>query len=264
MDNDGPRNVLAQGHQTLRFNAVAATTTRTVPGAARKDQPVEKLRAPRLTIHGAGEKVELTSGTDYTKRHNGNDEAMFTLTEKGLATLARLKALDPATTVETWVPAKANTTQPWGSGPVRNATLGDLAATATLTADGMDATRAPVTVTHVNHVNVVERGKCFDAAAATTTVADREDSTEDSTETETARATVTDVVTRETTRADGSTATVTETQVNGVGGGGGTPSIGKRFGDLASTGAGVLGVTGLAVLLIILGLILRRRNDDEE
>lgn len=158
MDNDGPRNVLAQGHLTLRFNAVAATTTRTVPGAARKDQPVEKLRAPRLTIHGAGEKVELTSGTDYTKRHNGNDEATFTLTEKGMATLARLKALDSATTVQTWVPARANTTQPWGSGPVRNATLGDLAA----------------------------------------------------------------------------------------------------------TDAGVIGITGLAVLLIILGLILRRRNGDEE
>ena len=265
-DNDGPRSVLAQGTQALRFNAVAATKTRTVPGTAHRDQPVEKLSAPRLTIHGAGEQLELTSGDDYTELQNGNDEATFTLTEKGLATLARLKALDAATTIETWVPARANTTQPWGSGPVRNATLGDLAATATLTADGMDATRAPVTVRNVNHVNVVERGKCFDAAAATTTVTDREDSTETSTETatETARATVTDVVTHETTRADGSTATVTETQVNRAGGGGGTPSIGKRIGDLASTGAGVLGITGVAVLLIILGLMLRRRDGEEE
>lgn len=261
-DNDGPRSVLAQGHQALRFDAAAATTTHTVPGTARKDQPVEKLRAPRLAVRGAEESVVLTSGTDYTEGQHGNDEATFTLTEKGLATLARLKALDPATTVETWVPAKANTTQPWGNGPVRNATLGDLTATATLTADGMDATRAPVKVRHVNHINVVGRGKCFDAVAATTTVTDREESPETSTETSTARATVTDIVTRETTREDGSTATVTETVVRKDGGGSGS-SIRERVGDLASTGAGVIGITGLAVLLIILGLILRRRNGEE-
>lgn len=261
--NDGPRSVLAQGHRTLRFDVVAATTTRTVPGTARKDQPEEKLHAPRLTLRGAGENVELTSGTDYTERQRGNDEATFTLTEKGLAALARLKALDSATTVETWVPAKANTERPWGSGPVRGATLGDLAATATLTTDGMDATRTPVTVRHVNHINVVKRGKCFDAAAATTTVTDREESTEKSTATGTARATVTDVVTHETARADGSTATVTETVVRKTGGGDGS-SIRKRVGDLASTGAGVMSITWLAVLLIILGLILRRRNGEEE
>ena len=71
------------------------------------------------------------------------------------------------------------------------------------------------------------------------------------------------MVTRETTRADGSPATVTETVVK-RGEGDGTPSIGERVGDLASTGASVIGITGLAVLLILLGLFLRRRNDDEE
>ena len=117
---------------------------------------------------------------------------------------------------------------------------------------------------------MVERGKCFDAAAATTTVTDGDQhSTETETETQTptsampSDASVTEVVTRETTRADGSTATVTETVVR-EGEGDGTPSISKRVGDLASTGAGVLGITGVAVLLIILGLILRRRNDEEE
>ena len=270
MDNDGPRNVLAQDHQTLRFNAVAATTTRTVPGAARKDQPVTKLQAPRLTIHGAGERTELKRGEDYDEQQQGNDEATFTLTSAGLAKLARAKSLDSATTVETWVPAKANDKKPWGSGPVRNATLGDLAATATLTADGMDATRAPVTVEHVNHINVVQRARCFDAAAATTTVTDDDQrSTETETEAQTqtsaapSDATVTEVVTRETTRADGSTATVTETVVK-RGEGDGTPSIGERVGNLAYTGAGVIGITGVALLLIILGLILRRRNGEEE
>ena len=267
-DDDGPRSVVARGEQALRFDAVAAATSKQAPGTARKDQPVDKLQAPRLTIHGAGESTELRRGEDYDEQQKGNDEATFTLTSAGLAKLARAKSLDSATTVETWVPAKANEKQPWGSGPVRNATLGDLAATATLTADGMDATRAPVTVEHVNHINVVERGKCFDAAAATTTVTDDDQpSTETETETQPSatisNATVTEVVTRETTRADGSTSTVTETVVR-EGEGDGTPSISKRVGDLASTGAGVLGITGVAVLLIILGLILRRRNDGDE
>ena len=268
-DNDGPRSVVARGEQVLRFDAAAATTSKQVPGTARKDQPVTKLQAPRLTIHGAGESTELQRGEDYDEQQHGNDEATFTLTSSGLTKLAHAKSLDPATTVETWVPAKANDKKPWGSGPVRNATLGDLAATATLTADGMDATRTPVTVQHVNHINVVDRAKCFDAAAGTTTVTEREQtnetetSTETATSSDTARATVTEVVTRETTRADGSTATVTETVVR-KGEGDAAPSISKRVGDLASTGAGVLGITGVAVLLIILGLILRRRNDGDE
>lgn len=267
--NDGPRSVVARGEQVLRFDAAAATTSKQVPGTARKDQPVTKLQAPRLTIHGAGKSTELKRGEDYDEQQQGNDEATFTLTSAGLAKLARAKSLDSATTVETWVPAKANADKPWGGGPVRNATLGDLATTATLTADGMDATRTPVTVQHVNHINVVDRAKCFDAAAGTTTVTEREQtnetetSTETATSSDTARATVTEVVTRETTRADGSTSTVTETVVR-EGEGDGTPSISKRVGDLASTGAGVLGITGVAVLLIILGLILRRRNDGDE
>lgn len=252
-ENDGPRSVLALGAQPLRFDAAAATTT--VTGAARSDQPVNKLSAPTLSVHGAGENVDLARGTDYDERLVGNDEARFTLTAAGRSKVARLKSLDPATTVEAWVPAKANADKPWGSGPVRNTTLGDLEATATLTADGMDATRTPVTVRHVNHINVVERGKCFDAAARTTTAAAE-------TVTEADAATVTEVITHETTRTDGSTVTVTETAVRKAGGGSGS-SIRERVGDLAYTGAGVIGITGLAVLLIILGLILRRRNDDE-
>lgn len=269
-ENSGPRSVLAQGRQALRFNAVAATTTVKVPGTARKEQPVEKLLAPRLIARGAGERVELKVGEDYTERQNGNGAATFALTEQGRAALAQLKGLDPATTVETWVPVKANEEKPWGSGPVRNATLGDLEATVTLRADGMGASREPVTVSHVNHINVVERAKCFDAAAGTT-ITDREPGppgtdteTATATESATASSAVTEVVTRETTRADGSPATVTETQVKEVGGGDGTPSIGKRIGNLASTGAGVLGITGVAVLLIILGLILHRRDGEEE
>ena len=42
------------------------------------------------------------------------------------------------------------------------------------------------------------------------------------------------------------------------------PWGGERVGNLAYTGAGVIGITGVALLLIILGLILRRRNGEEE
>lgn len=250
-EDNKPRSVLALGAQPLRFDAAAATTT--VTGAARSDQPVNKLSAPTLSVHGAGENVDLARGTDYDERLVGNDEARFTLTAAGRSKVARLKSLDPATTVEAWVPSKANADKPWGSGPVRNTTLGDLEATATLTADGMDATRTPVTVRHVNHINVVERGKCFEAAAGETTAA----------ATVTDSATVTEVITHETTRTDGSTVTVTETAVRKAGGGSGS-SIRERVGDLAYTGAGVIGIAGLAVLLIILGLILRRRNGEED
>lgn len=250
-EDDKPLSVLALGAQPLRFDAAATTTT--VTGTPRKQQPVNKLSAPKLSVRGAGEDRELQRDRDYNTRQVDNDEARFSLTQEGLKKVARLKSLDPATTVETWVPAKANTDKPWGSGPVRSATLGDLEATATLTADGMDALRTPVTVSHVNHINIVERGKCFEAAAGETTAA----------ATVTDSATVTEVITRETTRADGSTATVTETAVRKAGGGSGS-SIRERVGDLASTGASVIGITGLAVLLIILGLILRRRNGEED
>ncbi|WP_066524076.1 hypothetical protein [Corynebacterium bouchesdurhonense] len=90
------------------------------------------------------------------------------------------------------------------------------------------------------------------------------------TATETAPAT--EVITRETTRSDGSRATVTETVTrapgsgsgsgDGSGSGSGTGSGAARRGGLASTGAGVLGITGIAALLIILGLWLRRRGEE--
>ena len=258
-EDNAPRSVLAYGYTPLRFDAAAATTT--ISGTARNEQPVEKLTAPRLTIHGAGEEVRLERSGDYTEEKVDNDTARFTLTAKGRSKLARLKALDPATTVELWVPAKANAEKPWGSGAVRDATLGDLEATATLTADGMDETRGAVSVSHTNHTNVVERGKCFDLAAGTTPAAA---GTTTATTTAADSGPVTEVVTRETTRSDGSATTVTETRVQDAGGGDTGSSIRKRVGDLAYTGAGVIGISGVAVLLIIVGLFLRRRDGEEE
>lgn len=285
----GPRNVIAAGQsaqlaQPVRaFEPAAARATLTAQGA-RRDAPVTKLEAPRLTVRGAGETVRLAKGADYEEIQRGNDEAAFRLTPQGLATLARLKAADYATTVETWVPARANDSAPWGPAP-RDNVLGQLAATATLLADGMDETRTPVTVEHTNRINVVSRPKCFAAAGPGTGTGTATAPTATrgplvplplpiplpggrATVTETAPAT--EVITRETTRADGSRATVTETVTrapgsgsgSGDGGDGGSGSGAARRGGLASTGAGVLGITGIAALLIILGLWLRRRGEE--
>lgn len=268
-----PHNVIAAGQPRQpdgprAFEPAAARTTLTAQGA-RRDAPVTKLEAPRLTVRGAGETVRLAKGEDYEEIQRGNDEAAFRLTPQGLATLARLKAADYATTVETWVPARANDAAPWGPAP-RDNVLGQLAATATLRADGMDETRTPVTVEHTNRINVVSRPKCF--AAAGTSTATRGPLVPlplpiplpggRTTETETAAAPVTEVITRETTRADGSRATVTETVTRAPGGGSGGGSGTARRGGLASTGAGVLGITGIAALLIILGLWMRRRGEE--
>ena len=284
--SNGPLNVIALGGDLPTFEAAATHTVVTLAADSGnavegKKGGVDKLEAPRLSLRGAGETVRLTKDEHYTETQRGNDEAVFTFTEKGLRELARLKALDAGTTVETWVPAKANDAAPWGSGPVRDAVLGDLEATATLLADGMDATRAPVSVTHTNHINVVSRAKCFSAVSSETTSTPATSTRRPivpvplpiplpgrgSTVTETAEATVTEVVTRETTRADGSRTTVTETVTRGSGGSGsggsGSGSKRERSGGLAYTGAGVLGITALAALLIILGLLLRRRDRED-
>lgn len=265
---------------------------------ARKKAPVDKLEALRLTVRGAGENVQLTRGEDYVETQHGNDSATFELTESGLRTLARLKELDAATTVDTWVPAKANEQGPWGSGPVRDAVLGDLAATATLLTDGMDAARTPISVEHTNHINVVDRPKCFGPADATTTET-APTTTKGrpgiipiplpiplpgggSSKGAAATTTVTEVVTHETSGADGAKATVTETVTRqagpgsdggagsgsgagaGAGSGAGSGASGQRSGGLAYTGASVIGVTLIAALLIVLGLWLRRRDKDED
>lgn len=268
----GPRNVIAAGQpaQLVRaFEPAAARATLTAQGA-RRDAPVTKLEAPRLTVRGAGETVRLAKGADYEEIQRGNDEAAFRLTPQGLATLARLKAADYATTVETWVPARANDSAPWGPAP-RDNVLGQLAATATLLADGMDETRTPVTVEHTNRINVVSRAKCFAAAGTGTATATRGPLVPlplpiplpggRATVTATETAPATEVITRETTRADGSRATVTETVTRAPGSGSGGSGTARR-GGLASTGAGVLGITGIAALLIILGLWLRRREEE--
>lgn len=239
------------------FTAVSAPDVRVVT-ADRANDPATRLAAPVVTVRGAGETLAFEENRDYTVKKAGADSATFELTDRGLEELARLRAADAGTQVDIWVPVRANDKGPWGGGPVRDVVLGDLTTTARLTTDGMGHDRAPVTVEHINHVNVVKRGACFTSSSTATSVPQASASTA--------------------TPGQGPTSTVTST-VGAPDPGGGTngrtpggdsdngapdTSGGNGIRNLASTGAAVIGVTILGALLILLGFLLRRRRDDEE
>lgn len=239
------------------FTAVDAPDVR-VLAADRANNPAARLAAPTVTVRGAGETLAFEKNRDYTVKKAGADSASFELTDRGLSELARLRAADAGTHVDVWVPVRANDKGPWGGGPVRDVVLGDLAATARLTTDGMGHDRAPVTVEHINHVNVVKRSACFTSPSTATSVPPASASTA--------------------TPGQGPTSIVTSIVGAPDAGGGtngrtpggdsdnGAPETGGGNGirNLASTGAAVIGVTILGALLILLGFLLRRRRDDEE
>lgn|GEM_PF-737202 len=233
-----------------------------VLSADRAKEPVNKLEAPKVSVRGAGETLELELKRDYTLKKSGADSATVTLTDRGLKELARLRAADAGTQVDVWMPVRANEKGPWGGGPVRDVVLGDLSATVRLTTDGMDHNRAPVTVEHVNHVNVVKREACFKAGASpSTSPSENSPSTPGS--------------------GDGPASTVTTTVQAPGGSTEGQPSApgsdagkkgesGSSNGSqdtprgLASTGAAVIGVSLAGALFILLGLFMQRRRRDED
>lgn len=239
------------------FTAVSTPDVRVV-AADRANDPAARLASPVVTVRGAGQTRAFEENRDYTVKKAGADSASFELTDRGLMELARLRAVDAGTHVDIWVPVRANDKGPWGGGPVRDVVLGDLAAAARLTTDGMGHDRAPVTVEHINHVNVVKRGACFTSSSTATSAPSASASTA--------------------TPGKGPTSTVTSTVGAPDAGGGtngrtpggesdnGAPGNGGGNGirNLASTGAAVIGVTILGALLILLGFTLRRRRDDEE
>lgn len=226
----------------------------------RKESTVVKLARPTLTLVSAGQTTVLQEGNDYTEDVQGNDSATFTLTAAGRQALAAARESDPNTRVEVRVPAQTNMTGPWGT-VSRGEVLGTLETTATLRTDGMDALRTPVEVSNTSHVNVVSRKAC-------TATADGGDGSSD---------------TGGPGGSSGSTGTAGLPGSSGSDGPGGQGQSGQagQSGDgagsdaqrgggtqqrtgLASTGAGVLGITGIALLLIVLGLVIRRRKNQEE
>lgn len=276
---------LPGGGEAVRVFAAADKRDTRVLAADRKKNPATKLEAPKVMVRGAGETLELEKGRDYTLKLSGADSASFTLTDRGLKELARLRAADAGTHVDVWVPVRANEKGPWGSGPVRDVVLGDLAATVRLTTDGMGPDRAPVTVEHVNHINVVKHNLCYGStttpAKSSTTTAPAPGSGEGPSSSEGPSSTVTTTVGRP---GDDSTGSAGVPWVGGAAGGasdsesekgesaGGATDDGRGTGDragdgihnLASTGAAVIGVSAAGALLILLGLIMRRRRKDDD
>lgn len=238
------------------FTAVSAPDVR-VLAADRADNPATRLEAPKVTVRGAGERLAFEENRDYTVKMAGADSASFELTERGLEELARLRAADASTQVDVWVPVRANDKGPWGGGPVRDVVLGDLAATARLATDGMGYDRAPVTVEHINHVNVVKRGACFTSTSTATSVPPASASTAAPGQGPTS--TVTSTVGAPDTGDNSNGGPQSGDSANGA-----PDTGGNGIRNLASTGAAVIGVTILGALLILLGFLLRRRRDDEE
>ncbi|QPK83023.1 hypothetical protein G7Y29_09290 [Corynebacterium qintianiae] len=181
----------------------------------------------------------------------------------GRNALAAARAGDPNARVEVRVPALTNMIGPWGT-VSRGQVLGTLETTATLRTDGMDALRTPVEVFNTSHVNVISRQACVVTAdgggdggggdgpggpggspGSTGTVGFPGSPGTDS------------------TGGQGQPGQPGETRGGDGAGSDGQRGSGQRTG-LASTGAGVLGITGIALLLVVLGLLIRRRDRKEE
>ncbi|WP_291314020.1 LPXTG cell wall anchor domain-containing protein [Corynebacterium sp. UBA2622] len=275
----------AAGHPSFTFAAAASQQhveaegepwwTKLI-GKSRKDENVVKLEAPTLTMTGDGDTRTLAEGVDYTVTRSGNDSATFILTDAARAELAKLRMEDPNTTVHIRVPAKANTEGPWGTAVSANV-LGTLEATATLRTDGMDAKRTPVEVAKTSHINVVKRGLCFlnagdannppvpgDGSSSRPSRNPSNTSGGDNAGSDGRGGNNTgnngSGVSQRTSSGSGGSGSRGSNDGNG---GGGASSSEKRTGPLASTGASVLGLVGVAVLLILLGLWLRRRRNGD-
>ncbi|WKD58178.1 hypothetical protein CAPI_08255 [Corynebacterium capitovis DSM 44611] len=228
-----------------------------LPGT-RETTTVVKLTRPMLTLIRAGETAELNQETDYTVDVVGNERATFTLTPAGREALTKARLTDPSTRLEVRIPAEANAAGPWGT-VSRGEVLGTLESTARLRTDGMDALRTPVDVSSTSHVNVVSRKACFTAddggsgdggnggpgGSGGSTGAPGGSGVPGS------------------AGRSGSSGAEAPDGSGQPGSGQGGQKSGQRAG-LASTGAGVIGITAIAVLLIALGLVLRRRDRKEE
>ena len=230
-----------------------------------------KLSRPTLTLIGAGETTQLVEGTDYTVEVAADNRATFTLTEAARRELAAARQVDPNTRLELRVPAKANASGPWGS-VSRGEVLGTLESTALLRADGMDALRTPVEVENTSHVNVVNRTACFlndgDGGSSGGTGGDGStDGTAGNGGTGVPGAGEGDTGSGAESGTGSGSGAGESGQVGGKKSGAEGQAGGQKSGSrtgLASTGASVLGITGIALLLILLGLAMRRRNREEE
>lgn len=223
------------------------------PGGIVAVRAAAELGTPTLTLVGAGQTRQLQEGTDYTVATTDGGTATFTLTAAGRQTVAQARRADATTRLELRIPARANARGPWGT-VSRGDVLGTLEVTATLRTDGMDAVRTPVEVASTSRVSVVSTRLCYGGSGSGEGGSgDEGDRGEGS-------------------PAPGQPSTPGQHETPGQQGpaeplpgreGGRDADRGGQRAGLASTGAGVLGITAVGLLLIALGVVLRRRSGRE-
>ena len=237
-------------------------------------EPATYVDVESVRIVGVGKVLELDAKSYTVEKKNGS--ATIELKKEALDKLAQLRELDPKTEVKVTLRSRA-----------RHDATGELRATTTLATDGMDAQRSEVEASASTNVPIYKFESCFPPSESSTTTSKPTPAVTQHTEPEpSASAPSTSRPSAEpeesgpsqprpdrpsnipgfptTPDEDGHTGPLTPQE--------GDPDIsdeprehGGIVGSLASTGASVIGVTVLAVLLILAGIILLiRRRDDEE
>lgn len=216
----------------------------------------ESLAVDSVRIVGAGKQLELSA--DQYRVENTGTTVKLAFKDSALQQLADLRRLDPSTVVKASIAVRAEADA-----------VGELSATTTILTDGMDAERRPVEVSDAASLPVVAYSECMKGTDSTTPAVPSGGQSLPSS----APGSSSDAGSGE-PEANGFPPLPTEDGHQGpLSAAEGDPDSsqkdgkhGKILGSLASTGASVIGIVALGVVLILGGLIVlaRRRKDDED
>lgn len=216
----------------------------------------ESLAVDSVRIVGAGKQLELSA--DQYRVENTGTTVKLAFKDSALQQLADLRSLDPSTVVKASISVRAEA----DAG-------GELSATTTILTDGMDAERRPVEVSEAASLPVVAYSECMKGTDSTTPAVPSGGQSLPSS----VPGSSSDAGSGE-PEANGFPPLPTEDGHQGpLSAAEGDPDSsqkdgkhGKILGSLASTGASVIGIVALGVVLILGGLIVlaRRRKDDDD
>lgn len=216
----------------------------------------ESLAVDSVRIVGAGKQLELSA--DQYRVENTGTTVKLAFKDSTLQQLADLRRLDPSTVVKASIAVRAEADA-----------VGELSATTTILTDGMDAERRPVEVSDAASLPVVAYSECMKGTDSTTPAVPSGGQSLPSS----VPGSSSDAGSGE-PEANGFPPLPTEDGHQGpLSAAEGDPDSsqkdgkhGKILGSLASTGASVIGIVALGVVLILGGLIVlaRRRKDDED
>lgn len=215
----------------------------------------ESLAVDSVRIVGAGKQLELSA--DQYRVENAGTTVKLAFKDSALQQLADLRRLDPSTVVKASIAVRAEADA-----------VGELSATTTILTDGMDAERRPVEVSEAASLPVVAYSECMKGTDSTTPAVPSGGQSLPSS----VPGSSSDAGSGE-PEANGFPPLPTEDGHQGaLSAAEGDPDSsqkdgkhGKILGSLASTGASVIGIVALGVVLILGGLIVlaRRRKDDD-